>query len=87
MRLPVIKSVIQFIEQNDEDFILEAIEVLEHISQARGIKDEEMMVIGELISNLFGALEVAKAVREGQAPKEALNAFMKRVMGSIDPEK
>ena len=86
MRLPVIKSVVQFIEQNDEDFILEAIEVLEHMSQARGIKDDEIMVIGELISNLFGALEVAKAVREGQAPKEALNAFMKRVTGSIDPE-
>ena len=46
MKLPVIKHISQFIEENDEDYIIETIEVLEK--------------------------------------KEALNLFMKRVLGSID---
>jgi hypothetical protein len=41
-------------------------------------------VIGELISNMYGALEVNKMVKDGADKKEALNAFMKRVLGSID---
>ena len=43
-----------------------------------------MIVIGELLSNMFGGLEVSQAVKEGANPKQALNDFMKRVMGSID---
>lgn len=84
MKLPVIKSLIDFIEQNDEDFILEALEVLEHVGQAKGLKDKEIEVIGELISNMFGALEVFKDMKNGKAQKEALNSFMQRVLGSID---
>ena len=45
---------------------------------------DELDVVGELISNLYGALEVKKMTREGKDQKEALNEFMKRVMGSID---
>ena len=41
-------------------------------------------MIGELISNLYGAIEVDKMIKEGVSKKEALNAFMKRVLGSID---
>jgi hypothetical protein len=48
------------------------------------LKDEELDVIGELISNMYGALEVHKMVKEGKDKKEALNDFMKRVLGSID---
>lgn len=84
MRLPVIKSLTEFIEQNDEDFVLEAVEVLEHLSGAKGIKDEELDVIGELISNMMGSVEVAKQIKAGTPQKDALNNFMKRVMGSID---
>ncbi len=84
MRLPVIKSVVEFIEKNDEDYIIETTETLEHISQAKGIKDEEIEVIGELLSNMFGALEVYKEMKAGKSQKDALNEFMKRVMGSID---
>ncbi len=84
MRLPIIKNLVQFIEENDEDFILETTEVLEHLSQESNIKDEEMNVIGELLSNMFGAIEVSKMIKEGASKKEALNTFMKRVMGSID---
>lgn len=84
MKLPVIKSLTEFIGDNDEDFVLEAIEVLEHVSQANGLKDEELDVIGELLSNMYGSVEVAKSVKEGTPQKEALNNFMKRVLGSID---
>ena len=48
------------------------------------MKDEELDVLGELISNMYGALEVDKMIKEGKTQKEALNTFMKRVLGSID---
>lgn len=84
MKLPVIKSVNEFIAKNDEDYVIETIETLEHISQANGLKDNEVDVIGELLSNMYGALEVQKMIKSGQTEKDALNGFMKRVMGSID---
>jgi len=83
MRLPIIKHVVEFIENNDEDWIIETVETLEHLCDAQGLKDEELEVIGELLSNLFGALEVAKEIKGGTAKKDALNGFMKRVMGAI----
>lgn len=84
MKLPVIKHLTQFIEENDQDYIVETIEVLEALTEIPSLKDEELDVIGELISNMYGALEVAKMVKEGTDKKEALNAFMKRVLGAID---
>jgi predicted house-cleaning noncanonical NTP pyrophosphatase (MazG superfamily) len=85
MKLPVIKSLVEFIDQNDEDYITETLEVLEHVSQAKGIKDEELEVIGELISNMYGSMEVHKDMKKnGSSQKDALNGFMKRVTGSID---
>jgi hypothetical protein len=47
------------------------------------LKDEELDVIGELISNMYGAVEVHKMVKNG-TDKRTLNTFMKRVLGSID---
>lgn len=84
MKLPVIKHLTQFIEENDQDYIIEAIEVLEALTEVPSLKDEELDVIGELISNMYGALEVDKMIKDGTDKKEALNAFMKRVLGSID---
>ncbi len=84
MRLPVIKHLVSFIERNDEDFIVEAMEVLEDLAEAPGIKDEELDVIGELLSNFSGAVEVNQAIKEGKSQRDALNEFMKRVTGSID---
>lgn len=84
MKLPVIKHLTQFIEENDQDYIIEAIEVLEALTEVPSLKDEELDVIGELISNMYGAIEVNKMVQSGTDKKEALNAFMKRVLGSID---
>ena len=83
-KLPVIKHLTQFIEENDEDYIIETIEVLEAMTEISSLKDEELDVIGELISNMYGALEVNKLVKTGTDKKEALNTFMKRVLGSID---
>ena len=84
MKLPLIKHLTNFIEKNDEDFLIETIETLEDLTEAPSLKEEELDVIGELISNMYGALEVHKSIKEGKPKKEALNSFMQRVMGSID---
>ena len=84
MKLPVIKHLTSFIEENDQDYVLETIDTLEALTEVSSLKDEELDVIGELISNMYGAIEVNKMVQEGTSKKEALNTFMKRVLGSID---
>jgi hypothetical protein len=84
MKLPVIKHLTQFVEDNDQDYLIETIEVLEALTEVPSLKDEELDVIGELISNIYGALEVHKMIKGGMDKKEALNSFMKRVLGSID---
>ena len=63
---------------------LETLEVLESLADVPTLKDEELEVIGELISNLYGALEVNKEITNGTSKKDALNGFMKRVLGSIN---
>ena len=77
MKLPIIKNLSQFIEENDQDYLIETIEVLEALTEVSSLKDEELDVIGELISNMYGALEVQKMINEGMDKKEALNTFMK----------
>ena len=84
MRLPIIKHALSFIQENDADYIEECIQVLEHLTESSNIKDEEIDVIGELLSNLYGAMEVNEAIEKGESQKDALNGFMKRVQGSID---
>lgn len=86
MKIPIIKHLTNFIEVNDEDYIVEAIEVLEDLTEVSSLKDEELDVIGELISNMYGAIEVHKEIKKGVAKKDALNGFMKRVLGSIDTD-
>lgn len=84
MRLPIIKHVLGFIEANDEDWVHETIELLENMTEIPSLKDEELDVLGELISNLYGSLEVNQMIKGGMDKKEAMNTFMKRVTGSID---
>ncbi len=84
MKLPIIKHLTTFIEENDQDYVIETIETLEALTEVPSLKDEELDVLGEVISNLYGAIEVDKMIKEGMPKKEALNAFMKRVLGSID---
>lgn len=73
-----------FIEANDEDWVHETIELLENMTEIPSLKDEELEVMGELLSNLYGTLEVNQMIKDGMDKKEAMNAFMKRVTGSID---
>jgi len=84
MKLPIIKHLSSFIEENDEDFVVETIETLEALTEVSSLKDEELDVIGELISNMYGALEVKKLINDGATQKEAVNTFMQRVLGAID---
>ena len=84
MRLPLIKNLVNFIGENDEDYLHETTATLEHLIETPGMKEEELDVIGELLSNIAGAIEVNKLIAEGKTDKEALNEFMKRVVGSID---
>jgi len=84
MKLPIIKHLTSFIKENDQDYVVETIETLEALTEVSSLKDEELDVIGELISNMYGSLEVKKMMDEGLSQKEAVNGFMKRVLGSID---
>ena len=84
MKLPIIKHLATFIEENDQDYVNETIKTLESLTEVSSLKDEELDVIGELISNMYGAIEVSEMVKKGTPQKEALNSFMKRVLGSID---
>lgn len=84
MKLPIIKQLVNFAEERDEDYLLETAETLENICEVPSLKDEELDIIGELISNLYGAIEVSNEIKNGTSKKEALNGFMSRVLGSID---
>ena len=84
MKMPIIKQLTTFIENNDEDYITETLEVLEDLTEVSSLKDDELDIIGELITNMYGALEVNKEIKNGTPKKEAINGFMKRVLGSID---
>ena len=59
-------------------------DVLISYCEARGVKDEELDVIGEIISNLEGAIVVKNDIQDNNTPeREALNAFMKRVINAV----
>ena len=81
MKLPVIRQIQRSTSAEDIEV---AIRVLENTSEATSLKEEELEVIGELISNMCGAMEVHELIKEGMAEKDALNTFMKKVMSSID---
>jgi hypothetical protein len=81
MKLPVIRH----LQKGATATELEAtLTVLEHFCEHRTVTSEEMDVIGELITNICGALEVHSNVDNGMNSIEAANAFAKKVMGSID---
>ncbi|MFD1096471.1 DUF6952 family protein [Salegentibacter chungangensis] len=81
MKLPVIKHLQR---NNDAEKLQHAIEVLESFTEHRSVTEEEMDVVGELITNLCGAVEVQKMVDEGMKDTDAANTFVKKVLGSID---
>jgi len=75
MKLPVIKQIQRSCSVAQ---IETAITVLENTSEALSLKEEELNVIGELISNMCGALEVHELIASGMSEKDAGNAFMKK---------
>ena len=84
MRLPIIKRVATDYDLSEAD-LYGAVKVLETISRARGVSEEELDVIGELISNIEGAKIVVDQNRNYGVPtKDALNTFMKRVINSVN---
>lgn len=84
MRLPIIKRIATDYDLVEAD-LYGAVKVLETISRARGVSEGELDVIGELISNIEGAKVVVDQNRNYGVPtKDALNAFMKRVINSVN---
>ena len=81
MKLPVIRHLQR---NNDEVKLQHTIEVLENFTEHRSVSEEEMDVIGELITNLCGAVEVHKMIEDGVPERDAANNFVKKVLGSID---
>ncbi len=81
MKLPVIRH----LQKNNEVEKLEnTIDVLESFTEHRSVSEEEMDVIGELLTNLCGAVEVHKMIQDGVPERDAANNFVKKVLGSID---
>ena len=81
MKLPVIKHLQK---NNDKNKLEHTVEVLESFTEHRSCTDEDMDVIGELITNICGAIEVHNMVEEGVPERDAANNFVKKVLGSID---
>lgn len=81
MKVPIIKHLFQ---NNDAEKLENTLEVLESLSEARGITEEQMDVIGEFITNICGALEVHQLTASGMRSSDAINTFAKKVIGAID---
>jgi len=81
MKLPVIRHLQK---NNDQEKLAHTVEVLESFTEHRSVTDEDMDVIGELITNICGAIEVHKMIADGVPEKDAANNFVKKVLGSID---
>jgi len=78
-------SVIRHLQRNnDSEKLQHTIDVLESFTEHRSVSEEEMDVIGELITNLCGAVEVHKMIEDGTSEMDAANNFAKKVIGSID---
>lgn len=81
MKLPVIRHLQK---HNTAEQLESTIAVLESVCEYKRITDEELDVVGELLTNLCGAVEVHQMVAEGMNEREAATAFAQKVMGSID---
>ncbi len=81
MKIPVIR---QLFQNNTVEQLEVTLGVLEGFCEFRGVHDQEVDVVGEIITNICGALEVHANVNAGAIEKDALNVFAQKVMGSID---
>ena len=81
MKLPVIRHLQK---NNDVQQLETTLEVLESFCDHRSVSEQEMDVIGELVTNVCGAIEVHKMIEDGMPERDAANNFVKKVLGSID---
>lgn len=81
MKLPVFKNLQKNLSVADME---KALEVLEVYAASPSVKEVEQEAIGEIISNICGAIEMKEMVDGGMSEKDAANTFMQRVLGSID---
>lgn len=81
MKLPVIRHLQK---NNDKESLQKSVGVLESFTEHRACKDKEMDVVGELLTNVCGAIEVHEMIENGMEEKDAANAFAQKVLGSID---
>ncbi len=81
MKLPVYKNLAK---SASNEAMENALEVLEIYADSPSVKDEEREAIGEIISNICGAMEMKTMVENGMNERDAANHFMQRVLGSID---
>lgn len=81
MKLPVFKNLAKNVSVEAME---QALEVLEVYADSPAVKDEEKEAIGEIISNICGAMEMKSMLDNGMSERDAANQFMQRVLGSID---
>lgn len=81
MKIPIIR---QFYQTQTPENLEKTLEVLESFCEFRGTTDEDLNVVGEIITDICGALEVHQNVKNGMSEKDALNGFAQKVLGSID---
>ena len=81
MKLPVIRHLQK---NSDVEKLEHTLEVLESFCDHRSVTEQEMDVIGELITNICGAIEVHKMIEDGMPERDAANNFVKKVLGYID---
>ena len=81
MKLPVIRHLQK---NNDQESLEKSVGVLESFTEHRSVGDAEMDVVGELLTNICGAIEVHQMIADGMEEKDAANAFAQKVLGSID---
>lgn len=81
MKLPVYKNLAKTVSAEAMESTLE---VLEAYAESPAVKEEEKEIIGEMISNICGAMEMKSLMDSGMNEREAANHFMQRVLSSID---
>tara|TARA_B100001287_G_scaffold85982_1_gene71829 strand:- start:164 stop:406 length:243 start_codon:yes stop_codon:yes gene_type:complete len=75
MKLPIIRKISEYSLTE----INNSIKVLETITDSRGVTENELDVMGEILSNLYGAQNVRESIMKGSKRTDALNNFMQRV--------
>lgn len=81
MKLPVYKNLAKTVSAEAME---NALEVLETYASSPAVKEEEQEAIGEIISNICGAMEMKSMMESGMSERDAANQFMQRVLSSID---